>query len=239
MAVAVVPSGKKATVKKAARVKKIATNANSSYDAFKSFNGQHYTGMQIGKSHKWYYDKGEWKERKITPDRWELTYSVIKRRAGKAPEGSGVPVGTGYHWFILAHQFVHKINADDYTTAMTGIKLKLAHKRADKDKWNISEAAKRKQLIKMLEAFVKELKGDETKTKVVDLEFDFKNKSYKGYAVPMFDSCKGGVCNELDVTLNDKHYGIIRCTDKGWRMTNIKPQSFVNAIGEEITLWYE
>jgi hypothetical protein len=98
--------------------------------------------MKIGHSHKWHYDKGLWRERKITPDKWEITYSVIKRRAGKAPEGSGVPVGTGYHWFILSHQFVHKLNANDYTTAMIGLKLKLAHKRADKDKWNISESAK-------------------------------------------------------------------------------------------------
>ncbi|MGI0043541.1 MAG: hypothetical protein ACRD47_07500 [Nitrososphaeraceae archaeon] len=25
-----------------------------------------------------------------------------KRRAGNAPEGSGVPVGTEYHWYIVA-----------------------------------------------------------------------------------------------------------------------------------------
>ena len=60
------------------------------------------------------------------PERWELTYDVIKRRAGHAPEGSGVPVGTGYHWFILSHQYVKKLNANDYTTSMVGIKFKLA-----------------------------------------------------------------------------------------------------------------
>src|SRR5690242_20808613 len=27
-----------------------------------------YSGMKVGRSHKWYYDKGEWKEKKITPD---------------------------------------------------------------------------------------------------------------------------------------------------------------------------
>jgi hypothetical protein len=46
--------------------------------------------MKVGRSHKWYYDKGEWKEKKITPDKWEFTYAVNKRRAGHAPEGSGV-----------------------------------------------------------------------------------------------------------------------------------------------------
>ena len=29
---------------------------------------------------------------------------VTKRRAGHAPEGSGVPVGTEYHWYIVAHR---------------------------------------------------------------------------------------------------------------------------------------
>src|SRR3954465_5282994 len=113
------------SAKKTAKTSKI-----TDYDKFKTFDGHEYTGMKVGRSHKWYYDKGIWREKKITPDKWELTYSVTKRRAGKAPEGSGVPVGTGYHWFILAHQFVHKLNADDYSTGMVGLKLKLAHKRA-------------------------------------------------------------------------------------------------------------
>jgi len=72
-----------------------------SYDEFKEHEGQRYTGMKIGRSHKWYYDKGEWKEKKITPDLWQIGYAVTKRRAGRAPEGSGVPVGTEYHWYIV------------------------------------------------------------------------------------------------------------------------------------------
>src|SRR3954468_19230493 len=36
-----------------------------SYDEFKEHEGQRYTGMKIGRSHKWYYDQGEWKETKI------------------------------------------------------------------------------------------------------------------------------------------------------------------------------
>src|SRR5215467_2561186 len=75
----------------------------ASYNKFKDFEGKQYTGMKVGRTHKWYYDKGEWKEKKITPDLWEISYSVTKRRAGKAPEGSGVPVGTEYHWYIISH----------------------------------------------------------------------------------------------------------------------------------------
>src|SRR3954468_10986165 len=120
----------------------------ANYDRFKNYGGKQYTGMKVGKSHKWYYDKGEWHETKITPDLWEINYAVTKRRAGKAPKGSGVPKGTGYHWFIVAHQNVNKLNLDDYSTSMNGLKFKLAHKRADKQKWNTSAATQRKNLIK-------------------------------------------------------------------------------------------
>src|SRR5215203_3865949 len=92
--------------KRAARAtarRKGPADVAASYNAVKSFEGRQYTGMAIGRSHKWYYDKGEWKERKLTPDMWEIFYAVTKRRAGKAPKGSGVPVGSGYHWYILAH----------------------------------------------------------------------------------------------------------------------------------------
>jgi hypothetical protein len=123
----------------------------ATYNEFKEFEGRRYTGMKIGRSHKWYYDRGEWKEKKITPDQWEINYAVKKRRAGKAPEGSGVPLGTEYHWYILAHQNVTKLNANDYSTSMTGLKFKLAHKRADNDKWSSSPRAQRKRLIKILQ----------------------------------------------------------------------------------------
>ena len=81
-------------------------NTSKSYNKFKQFEGKKYTGMKVGRTHKWYYDNGEWKEKKITPDKWEFTYSVKKTRAWQAPEGSGVPVGTEYHWYILADQNV-------------------------------------------------------------------------------------------------------------------------------------
>src|SRR3954468_22426879 len=129
-----------------------------SYDDFKQYEGQRYTGMKIGRSHKWHYDRGEWKEKKITPDLWQITYAVTKRRAGRAPEGSGVPVGTGYHWYVVAHQNVTKLNANDYSTAMSGLKFKLAHKRAEKGTWSASAKAQRKKLIGFLEQMVAQLK---------------------------------------------------------------------------------
>jgi hypothetical protein len=132
---------------------------SKTYNEFKNFEGHVYTGMKIGRSHKWFYDQGEWKETKVTPDLWTISYAVTKRRAGKAPEGSGVPVGTEYHWYILAHQNVRKLDANSYTTTLTGLKYKLAHKRADKDKWNISEKAQRKRLIKILKDLIVQLEN--------------------------------------------------------------------------------
>ena len=129
----------------------------ATYDAFKEFEGRRYTGMRVGRSHKWYYDQGEWKETKLTPDEWKIEYSVTKRRAGKAPEGSGVPVGTGYHWYILAHQNVTKLNANEYSTSMTGMKFKLAHKRANSESWSATPEAQRKRLIEFLHEVVRDL----------------------------------------------------------------------------------
>ena len=132
-----------------------------SYNEFKEFEGRKYTGVKVGRGHKWYYDKGEWKEKKVTPDEWQFTYDVPKRRAGKAPEGSGVPTGTEYHWYIAAHQNVRKLNANDYSTTMTGIKYKLAHKRADSGKWSASEKAQRKRLIAFLQELIDALQKEE------------------------------------------------------------------------------
>lgn len=52
------------------------------------------------------FNRGEWKERKITPDEWSIYYETRKRRAGKAPERSGTPVGTRYNWLIVSHRMV-------------------------------------------------------------------------------------------------------------------------------------
>src|SRR5215216_7506964 len=161
----------KSIVKAASKKKEVPIDLSKSYNKYKNFEGQQYTGMKVGRSHKWYYDKGEWKETKITPDLWEISYAVTKRRAGKAPEGSGVPVGTEYHWYILAHQNVRKLNANDYTTAMTGFKYKLAHKRFDKEKWSATLKAQRKRLVKLLQDMITQLEKEP-----VPIEFEYKGK---------------------------------------------------------------
>jgi hypothetical protein len=135
----------------------VEEDAAKTYNEFKVFEGRKYTGMRVGGRHKWYYDKGEWNEKKVAPDRWEFSYAVPKRRAGHAPPGSGVPTGTEYHWYILAHQNVRKLDENTYSTALTGLKYKLAHKRAGKDTWSASEQAQRRQLIKILQEMIEDL----------------------------------------------------------------------------------
>ncbi|MFN3403943.1 MAG: hypothetical protein ACK40G_07600 [Cytophagaceae bacterium] len=140
--------------------RKLAKDLSKSYNRFKEYEGKKYTGMKIGRSHSWKYDAGDWKERKVTPDKWEFEYAVTKRRKGKAPEGSGVPVGSEYHWYILAHQHVRKLNANDYTTAMAGLKFKLAHKREGSEKWSASEKAQKQRLIKVLKSIIVQLEEE-------------------------------------------------------------------------------
>lgn len=227
-------SEKKATVKTAPKKKAVKKDSASAYNKFKDFEGRQYTGMQIGRSHHWDYDKGDWKETKITPDLWEVSFDVTKRRKGRgAPEGSGVPVGTEYHWYILANQTAKKLNANDYSTSMSGLKFKLAHKRADKDKWSATGPTQRKHLIKFLKEIIEQLEKDP-----VPLQFVYKEKTYKGEGVPITETCHDGVCYELDITLNDESIGIIRCAKSGWKMDGVE-QGLVDAIGEEILLYFE
>jgi hypothetical protein len=210
------------------------TDVSASYNKVKTFGGRPYTGMSIGRSHKWFYDKGEWKETKITPDLWALSYAVTKRRAGKAPEGSGAAVGTGYHWYIVAHQNVNKLNADDYSTSMSGLKFKLAYKRAATGKWSSSAGAQRKTLIKFLKNITEQLLKEP-----IQIEFDYDNKNYKGEAIPIAETFHDGVYGMLDITLNNEHLGIIRNLKSGWKMETVKDENLIKAIGDELLLWFE
>ena len=138
----------------------IRKHISNGYNEYKDFEGKKYTGIRMGGTRQWYYDKGEWKEKKITPDKWEFTYATNKRRAWQAPEGSGVPVGTEYHWYLLAHQNVRKLDANSYTTSMEGLKYKLAHKRAEIGKWSSTDYAQKERLIQILEGLIDQLKKE-------------------------------------------------------------------------------
>lgn len=124
------------------------------YDDLKEFQGRPYSGMSVGGEHEWIYPNGRWRERKVAPDRWEFTFSSRKERERRAPEGSGVPTGTQFHWYLLAHQRVRKIDKDSYTTFMEGLKCKVAHKRPHWRKWSDEypdQVPERERLIRILE----------------------------------------------------------------------------------------
>ena len=142
------------------KISKTRNNISTAYNDYKEFEGRKYTGMRVGGVHHWYYENGEWKEKKVAPDKWEFTYATNKKRAWNAPEGSGTPVGTEYHWYILAHQNVRKLDANTYTTSMDGLKYKLAHRRVGINRWSLTENAQREQVIKILEEYVVQLKRE-------------------------------------------------------------------------------
>jgi hypothetical protein len=43
---------------------------------------------------------------------------------------------------------------------MTGLKYKLAHKRAEKEKWNATDNTQRKRLIQILQELISQLKKE-------------------------------------------------------------------------------
>ncbi|KAK9372443.1 uncharacterized protein V1513DRAFT_238457 [Lipomyces chichibuensis] len=130
------------------------------YDELKTFKGQYYAGMAIGGSHTWNYDQGVWKETKLEPDLWKVDFQTTKRRDRNAPKGSGAPVGTEYHWLIVAHQYVRKEDANTYSTHLTGSKYKLAHKNAASEKWSIGTVmGQRKREVELLEDAKRRVEG--------------------------------------------------------------------------------
>lgn len=52
------------------------------------------------------------------------------------------------------------MDSNVYTTAMTGLKYKIAHKRADKETWSASDHAQRKRLIQILKEMIDKLEQD-------------------------------------------------------------------------------
>ncbi|WP_410966293.1 hypothetical protein, partial [Salmonella sp. SAL4449] len=62
-----------------------------------------------------------------------------------------------YHWYVLAHQTVAKQNANDYTTSLTGLKFKIAQKRAGSEKWSATPTTQRKRMVMFLQSVIADL----------------------------------------------------------------------------------
>jgi len=104
-------------------------DAAKTYNEFKVFEGKKYTGMRVGGRHKWYYEKGRVEREKGYPGPLGIQLCGTETACRPCPAGSGVPIGTEYHWYILAHQNVRKLDENTYSTAMTGLKYKLARRK--------------------------------------------------------------------------------------------------------------
>jgi len=82
-----------------------------------------------------------------------------------------VPVGTEYHWYVLAHQNATKQGANDYTTSLTGLKFKIAHKRAGSEKWSATPKTQRKRMIMFLQTVIADLaKQNDTEDDVISTQ---------------------------------------------------------------------
>jgi hypothetical protein len=218
-----------ATKKKSIARKKVKKDFSKSYNTYKVYGEKQYSGMKVGGSHKWYYDKGVWRDKKITPDLWEIHYAVTKRRAGKAPTGSGAAVGTGYHWYILAHQNVIKLNADNYSTVLSGLKFKVSHKRAAKGSWSSSAAAQRKTLIKLFKEMIRQLEKEP-----VALQFEYNDIKYKGEAMPIESSKYEGRYYDYDISLNGTHFGMLHRLKHSWKIEGVEDEDLVELIGNQV-----
>lgn len=142
------------------------------YDDVKTHDGERYSGMPVGASHDWLYPDGRWRETKRAPDRWRFRFDATKERREPAPEGSGADPGTRYHWFLLAHQRVRKIDKDRYTTAMRGAKYKVGHRRPYWRDWSYGyddQPTQREVLVGFLESVLEGLRSGSGPVEVVEL----------------------------------------------------------------------
>lgn len=139
----------------------------------RTYGSAKYHGMKVGGVHHWTYPGGQWTERKVAPDQWDVTFTSLKRRNRKAPRGSGAEVGSGYHWLIVAHQWVDKLDANTYATQLEGRKFLVAFRRPDWPVWNTqlrtSRRSARDRTIAALKAEIRRLEaGGDVYENVID-----------------------------------------------------------------------
>lgn len=77
------------------------------------------------------------------------------------------------------------------------------------------------------------------KTERVPIDLIYLGVRYKGEAIPIPSSCREEVCFDLEIILNGESRGIIHSTMDGWKMEKAADQGLIDAVGEQILLWYE
>jgi hypothetical protein len=120
------------------------------------------------------------------------------------------------------------------STVLSGLKYKVAHKRAAKGNWSASAAAQRKTLLKFMKEMVAQLEKEP-----VPLKFTYNNIEYKGEGIPVPGTYTNGVCYDLDENLNGRHVGMLHRLKNSRKIEGVEDEKFANAIGEIVMLWYE
>ena len=131
------------------------------YGDEKQHKGASYRGMPVGGVHRWTYPDGQWTERKVTPQRWEVAFTSRKQRRARAPEDSGAEVGSGYHWLIVAHQWAGKLDANTYATHLEGTKHLVSFRKPGWQGWTTQQrghTSARLRTIMALEELIAELR---------------------------------------------------------------------------------
>ena len=144
---------------KANRQARARSTNRSSYDAFKDYEGRRYTGMKIGRGHKWRYDEGDWIEKKLRLKNGRSGSRPSSADAATHPRARAfrrAPSTTGTCWPIRARASSTRTPTRPTWSATNS---ELAHKRADKGTWSASEKARRAHLIKILKQMIADLES--------------------------------------------------------------------------------
>ncbi|MHA1294009.1 MAG: hypothetical protein ACTSQJ_15260 [Promethearchaeota archaeon] len=132
------------------------------FDSLKKYKNKIYTGMTVGNSHFWNYEKGKWFETKKAPDRWSFKFKCLKTRVNPAPFNTGASLQTKFHWYIIADQIATKLDANSYMTVMNGVKFKIGHKRPHWKTFSYNypeQLSYKERVINILERILKQLKS--------------------------------------------------------------------------------
>ena len=131
------------------------------YNTLKIHDKKIYTGMRVGGSHHWNYNKWQWIETKLAPNKWKFTFDTLKTRNHPAPKNTGANIKTKFHWYIIADQIATKVDENSYMTSMKGVKFKLGHKRPYWRTFSYNypnQISYKQRIIHILEDILKELK---------------------------------------------------------------------------------
>ena len=87
--------------------------------------------------------------------------------------------------------------------------------------------------VKLMRELIEQLEKEP-----IPLAFEYDGKKFTGEATPIPQTCFEGSCAELDISLNDRHIGIIKRMKNNWKIDNAEDQKMVDAIGAVLDEWF-